>query len=145
MKVTYFHKNISRIIKWECIFKKNLNLLCKTYCTLLAKRISWLDIILSYKDNTFAGVYQDINLLFCTKYVQQGLEIHGLEEHGPWRYTVFNWIPKHLRYTVFGQKPWRCTVFLRYTVFDQKPWRCTVFSFDVLDSKKVSTQHQPYN
>ena len=23
--------------------------------------------------------------------VQQGLEIHGLKEHGPWRYTVFNW------------------------------------------------------
>ena len=43
--------------------------------------------------------------------VQQGLEIHGLEECGPWRYTVLNWIPKHLRYTVFGQKPWRCTVF----------------------------------
>ena len=43
---------------------------------------------------------------FITKItVQQGLEIHGLEEHGPWRYTVFNWIPKHLRYTVFGQKP----------------------------------------
>ena len=44
--------------------------------------------------------------------VQQGLEIHGLEEHGPWRYTVFNWIPKHLRYTVFEQKPWRYTVFI---------------------------------
>ena len=40
-----------------------------------------------------------------TKYIQQGLEIHGLKEHGPWRYTVFNWFPKHLRYTVFGQKP----------------------------------------
>ena len=37
--------------------------------------------------------------------LQQGLEIHGLEEHGPWRYTVSNWIPKHLRYTVLGQKP----------------------------------------
>ena len=37
--------------------------------------------------------------------VQQGLEIHGLKEHGPWRYMVFNWFPKHLRYTVFGQKP----------------------------------------
>ena len=49
------------------------------------------------------------------RYLQQGLEIHGLEEHEPWRYTVFNWFPKHLR----------------YTVFDQKPWRCTVFSFDV--------------
>ena len=35
--------------------------------------------------------------------------------------------------------------FLRYTVFKQKPWRCTVFSFDVLDSKRVSTQHQHYN
>ena len=43
--------------------------------------------------------------------VQQGLEIHGLEECGPWRYTVFNWFPKHLRYTDFGQKPWRYTVF----------------------------------
>ena len=32
--------------------------------------------------------------------LQQGLEIHGLEECGPWRYTVFNWFPKHLRYTV---------------------------------------------
>ena len=41
--------------------------------------------------------------------VQQGLEIHGLEEHGPWRYTVFNWIQKHLRYTDFGQKPCRYT------------------------------------
>ena len=37
--------------------------------------------------------------------LQQGLKIHGLEEHGPWRYTVFNWIPKHLRYTILGQKP----------------------------------------
>ena len=37
--------------------------------------------------------------------IQQGLEIHGLEECGPWRYTVFNWFPKHLRYTDFGQKP----------------------------------------
>ena len=37
--------------------------------------------------------------------VQQGLEIHGLKECGPWRYTVFNWFPKHLRYTDFGQKP----------------------------------------
>ena len=83
--------------------------------------------------------------IFSFGYVQQGLEIHGLEEHGPWRYTVFNWISKHLRYTVLGQKPWRCTVFLRYMDFDQKPWRCTVFSFDVLDGKKVSTQHQPYN
>ena len=45
------------------------------------------------------------------KMIQQGLEIHGLEEHGPWRYTVFNWFPKHLRYTDFGQKPWRYTVF----------------------------------
>ena len=41
----------------------------------------------------------------------------------------FDWIPKHLRYMVFGQKPWRCTVFnwvlkhLRYMVFYQKPWR----------------------
>jgi hypothetical protein len=43
--------------------------------------------------------YQKMGLL------QQGLEIHGLEEHGPWRYTVFNWIPKHLTYTVLGQKP----------------------------------------
>ena len=56
-----------------------------------------------------------------SNFVQQGLEIHGLEEHGPWSYTVFDWIPKHLRCTVLGQKPWR------YTVFDQKPWRCTVF------------------
>ena len=39
------------------------------------------------------------------KNVQQGLEIHGLKECGPWRYTVFNWFPKHLRYTDFGQKP----------------------------------------
>ena len=45
--------------------------------------------------------------------VQQGLEIHGLEQCGPWRYTVFNWFPKHLRYTVLGQKPWRCTVFFK--------------------------------
>ena len=44
-------------------------------------------------------------------YLQQGLEIHGLEEHGPWRYTVFNWFPKRLRCTDFGQKPWRYTVF----------------------------------
>ena len=34
--------------------------------------------------------------------VQQGLEIHGLEDCRPWRYTVFNWFPKHVRYTVFG-------------------------------------------
>ena len=38
-------------------------------------------------------------------HIQQGLEIHGLKECGPWRYTVFNWFPKHLRYTDFGQKP----------------------------------------
>ena len=37
--------------------------------------------------------------------IQQGLEIHGLEECGPWRYTVFDWFSKHLRYTDFGQKP----------------------------------------
>ena len=37
--------------------------------------------------------------------IQQGLEIHGLKECGPWRCTVFNWFPKHLRYTDFGQKP----------------------------------------
>ena len=37
--------------------------------------------------------------------IQQGLEIHGLEECGPWRCTVFNWFPKHLRYTDLGQKP----------------------------------------
>ena len=39
------------------------------------------------------------------KNVQQGLEIHGLEKRGPWRYMVFNWFPKHSRYTDFGQKP----------------------------------------
>ncbi len=43
--------------------------------------------------------------------IQQGLEIRGLEKCGPQRYTVFNWISKHLRYTIFGQKPWRYTVF----------------------------------
>ena len=32
--------------------------------------------------------------------VQQSLVIHGLEECGPWRYMVYSWIPKHLRYTV---------------------------------------------
>ncbi len=37
--------------------------------------------------------------------VQQGLEICGLKKCGPQRYTVFDWIPKHLRYTDFGQKP----------------------------------------
>ena len=42
---------------------------------------------------------------FVHELIQQGLEIHGLEECGPWRYTVFNWFPKHLRYTDFGQKP----------------------------------------
>ena len=50
--------------------------------------------------------------------IQQGLEIHGLEECGPWRCTVFNWFPKHLRYTDFGQKPWRYTVF--YFLVKQK-------------------------
>ena len=44
----------------------------------------------------------------------QGLEIRGLEECKPQRYTVFNWIPKHLRYMDFGQKPWR------YIFFDIK-------------------------
>ena len=39
---------------------------------------------------------------FVHELIQQGLEIHGLEECGPWRYTVFNWFPKHLRYTVLG-------------------------------------------
>ena len=43
--------------------------------------------------------------LYLNFEIQQGLKIHGLEEHGPWRYTVFNWISKHLRYTVLGQKP----------------------------------------
>ena len=52
------------------------------------------------------GVHTCIKYLkINTNLVQQGLEIHGLEEHGPWRYTVFNWFPKHLRYTDFGQKP----------------------------------------
>ena len=45
---------------------------------------------------------------FELKKIQQGLEIHGLKEHGPWRYTVF------------GQKPWRCTVFLEIHGFWQK-------------------------
>ena len=44
------------------------------------------------------------------------LEIHGFWlEHfrymvfgqKPWRFTVFNWVLKHLRYMVFYQKPWR--------------------------------------
>ena len=48
---------------------------------------------------------------FLKSQLKQGLEIHGLEECGPWRYTVFNWFPKHLRYTDFGPKPWRYTVF----------------------------------
>jgi hypothetical protein len=34
-------------------------------------------------------------LLLFALYVQQGLEIRGLEECGPWRYTVLNWFPKH--------------------------------------------------
>ena len=59
--------------------------------------------------------------------VQQGLEIHGLEEHGPWRYTVFNWIPKHLRYTVFGQKPCRYTVF----VFMKKNMTIAIIEYEV--------------
>ena len=50
---------------------------------------------MTYLNNSYKG----------KKYIQQGLEIHGLKEHGPWRYTVFNWFPKHLRYTDFGQKP----------------------------------------
>ena len=33
--------------------------------------------------------------------VQQGLEIHGLEEHGTLDIHGFNWFPKHLRYTDF--------------------------------------------
>jgi hypothetical protein len=77
-----------------------------------------------------------------THVVQQSLEIHGLEEHGPWRYTVFNWIPKHLRYTVSGQKPWRCTDFFRDTRYLNKSLEDARFSFDVLYSKRVITQ--PY-
>ena len=52
-----------------------------------------------------ASIYEMTTSSYYTKIIQQGLEIHGLEEHGPWRYTVFNWFPKHLRYTDFGQKP----------------------------------------
>ena len=37
--------------------------------------------------------------------IQQDLEIHSLKEWETWRYTGFNRIPKHLRYTEFGQKP----------------------------------------
>ena len=51
------------------------------------------------------GIKISKHLLSQWDEIQQGLEIHGLEEHGPWRYTVFNWIPKHLRYTVLDQKP----------------------------------------
>ena len=70
--------------------------------------------------------------------LQQGLKIQDLEEWGPRRYKVFNWIQIHLRYTDFDQKPWRYTVFdfllkknmhLRCTDFGQMPWRCTVFDF----------------
>ena len=41
---------------------------------------------------------------FLCKCIQQGLEIHGLEECGPWRYTVFNWFPKTLEIHCFGLK-----------------------------------------
>jgi hypothetical protein len=37
----------------------------------------------------------------AVKDLQQGLEIHGLKECGPWRYTVLNWFSKHLRYADF--------------------------------------------
>ena len=43
--------------------------------------------------------------------IQQGLEIHGLKECGPWRCTVFNWFPKHLRYAVFSPKALKMHVF----------------------------------
>ena len=59
----------------------------------------------SAKDSYRYGcnMFYPISQLFKSKRrVQQGLEIHGLEECGPWRYTVFNWFPKHLRYTVLG-------------------------------------------
>ena len=45
---------------------------------------------------------------------QQDLEIHGLEECGPQRYRVFDWIQKDLRYMDFGQKP------CRYIFFEKK-------------------------
>ena len=57
--------------------------------------------------------------------LQQGLEKRGLEKCGPRRYTVFNWIPKHFRYTDFGQKPWR------YTVFDLKNTLCPFILFSI--------------
>ena len=100
--------------------------------------------------------------------VQQGLEIHGLEECGPWRCTVFNWFPKHLRYTDFGQKPWRYTVFdflvkknmpiqfIRYKVF-QFLWldyfvsqvKCTLTPYSVdlktMNRKWVCTMYQVPN
>ena len=40
-------------------------------------------------------------------FIQQGLEIRGLQFHGPWTYAVLNWFPKHLSYTDFDQRPWR--------------------------------------
>ena len=65
-------------------------------------------ILYKCSDNSGKSGYIFIFILNSEKNgneIQQGLEIHGLEAHGPWRYMVFNWISKHLRYTVLGQKP----------------------------------------
>ena len=124
--VIYVPKKISLLNFWSKAIKRN--------------NVGHIQRILAFHDFTihysrkfmiFSGInfmnssqihyfFSGINFMHCwymrnhvkLLHVQQGLEIHGLEEHGPWRYTVFNWIPKHLRYTVLGQKPWRCTFFL---------------------------------
>ena len=76
---------------------------------------------------------------FSNSLLQQGLEIHGLKECGPWRYTVFNWIPKHLRYTDFGQRPCRYTVFWKKTVHLQGFWTKSVYL-----KITVATQYKVY-
>ena len=75
--------------------------------------------------------------------IQQGIEIHGLEECGPWRYTVLNWIPKKLEIHRFWPKALKMHGFilvskhLRYTVLAKSLEDARFFSFGVLDSKEI--------
>ena len=114
--------NISTINAWKpgshCIPKKSKNTTLKFldffflfFFLIFQMAVDCIKMIFQTPNKGLTCFKHYKFLIFDEKQLQQGLEIHGLEKHGPWRYTVFNWFPKHLRYTDFGQKPWRYTVF----------------------------------
>ena len=54
---------------------------------------------MNYKQLQHIEQHKELETFQVDNILQQGLEIHGLKEHGSWKYAVFNWIPKHLRYS----------------------------------------------